>query len=577
MVVVGAGIVGPTAADELSRAGVGVRVLESRRLGSRGDGLHPPPRSAAAGSRHHDRPAPRHRRGAPLRRRETQGRRAPAGPPRRFASPVQERGARSPTPLGRSGLPTIEAEPRRPGPRGAGGAGGAAALSVARRGRHRPRGPGPPDPVPHLAGLADAVAAAGGHVHEQTRVVAADRVSRGDGARFAVRTDQGDLRARHVLMCTGLPRRRPRPLLRPPRARRWSYRVACGSRVGPPPDLAMAINVDSPTRSLRTAPDPAGGPDLLLVGGEGTWSGAARHRRPGTRPWWPGLRPTTRWTRWRRWSTQDYESVDELPHVGGAAPARRDARRPGFAKWGMTNGTRRRAGAGRRRARPSDPVLAGALTPAGATSVAPPGGWSSSTPRSPTASWPTARDPAAGRGAGEGAATVTAFGRTGRSCVDGEEHGVAAVCPRTWAACWRGTPPSARGTALHGSPVRLRRPRAAGPGGHGTCAAGAAGPPAPGPGDRRPGGRGQEAQARSGSAGPGVTTVGAAARTRHAPGVEDVAAEAGLDQCGQGGGAEETSAARCGSSSTRAWARSWAPPAGGGRRPDVHVGEPRAP
>lgn len=342
VVVVGAGIAGLTAADELSRAGVGVRVLESRRLGSGATGFTTAKISRLQGSRHHT-IARRHgtdavRHYADANREGAEHLRARLDA---LGLPVQERDAVTYA-LGRSGLPTIEAELE---------ASRAAGVPVERA--VQPPDLGSPvagaivlagqaqfDPVPYLAGLADAVAAAGGHVHEQTRVVAVDRVSRGDGARFAVRTDRGDLRARHVLMCTGLPvvdRGLYFARLEPLR----SYCVALRVEGGPPPDLAMAINVDSPTRSLRTAPDPAGGPDLLLVGGEGHVVG----REPDTVARyealvaWAEAHHTVDEVAWR-WSTQDYESVDELPYVGGGGtlpPGLLVA--TGFAKWGMTNGT----------------------------------------------------------------------------------------------------------------------------------------------------------------------------------------------------------------------------------------------
>lgn len=434
VVVVGAGMAGLTAADVLSRAGVGVRVLESRRLGSGATGFTTAKISLLQGSRHHT-IARRH--GAATVRHYADANREGAEHLRarldELGLPVEERDAVTYA-LGRGGLPTVEGELEAS--RAAGVPVERALqppdLGVAVAGAVVLPGQAQFDPVPYLGALATAVEAAGGRVHEETRVVAVDRDDRaGDETRFVVRTERGAVRARHVLVCTGMPlvdRGLYFARLEPLR----SYCVALRVDGGPPPGLPMAINVDSPTRSLRTAPDPAGGPDLLLVGGEGHVVG----REPDTVgryealvAWAEAHHPVTE-VAWR-WSTQDYEAVDELPYVGGGGTLPDGMLvATGFAKWGMTNG----AAAG----------LALADDVRGR----------------PARSWRGAFD--AGRGdlarsagrlvelnakvayrmvvdrlaalrpagtPGEGGATVGALGHTGRACVDGEAHEVSAVCP----------------------------------------------------------------------------------------------------------------------------------------------------
>lgn len=104
---------------------------------------------------------------------------------------------------------------------------------------------------------------------------------------------------------------------------------------GPLPQ-GMYLGIDSPSRSLRTAPD-----GQLLVGGEShtTGRGGPTSRR---------VAELDRWTREhfdaRRvtaaWAAQDYTTADKLPFVGPLLPTNdRVVVASGFAKWGMTGGT----------------------------------------------------------------------------------------------------------------------------------------------------------------------------------------------------------------------------------------------
>jgi glycine/D-amino acid oxidase-like deaminating enzyme/nitrite reductase/ring-hydroxylating ferredoxin subunit len=101
----------------------------------------------------------------------------------------------------------------------------------------------------------------------------------------------------------------------------------------------MFITAARPTRSLRTAPL-AGGGRLLLVGGEG--------HSVGDRP--PTPRPYETLERFMRdhfdvsevsyrWSTQDNYTVDGLPFVGEVPGAAGIHTATGFGGWGMSNGT----------------------------------------------------------------------------------------------------------------------------------------------------------------------------------------------------------------------------------------------
>jgi Rieske Fe-S protein len=100
----------------------------------------------------------------------------------------------------------------------------------------------------------------------------------------------------------------------------------------------MYLSVDSPTRSVRPHPDPAG--TKLIITGEEHKTG--QEPEPMAR-----FDALERYARERltaepehRWSAQDYRSSDGLPFIGRLDPRNeRIVGATGFRKWGMTNGT----------------------------------------------------------------------------------------------------------------------------------------------------------------------------------------------------------------------------------------------
>lgn len=100
----------------------------------------------------------------------------------------------------------------------------------------------------------------------------------------------------------------------------------------------MYLSADSPSRSLRDAPD--GDDTLLLVGGAGHKVGGPVSEqsrldelRAWTREWFPQAVET------HAWSAQDYVPHHALPFAGPLLPGRPDILvAGGFSKWGMTNG-----------------------------------------------------------------------------------------------------------------------------------------------------------------------------------------------------------------------------------------------
>jgi glycine/D-amino acid oxidase-like deaminating enzyme/nitrite reductase/ring-hydroxylating ferredoxin subunit len=176
-------------------------------------------------------------------------------------------------------------------------------------------------PVQYTQGLARLLA---GAVYERSRVVAVD-----EGAPCRVRTDEGEVRAEHVVVAAHAPfldRGLYFARLLPSR----SYCIAARLASGAPPS-GMGISAGSPTRSVRSYGE------LLLVGGEAHATGAAeatpqRYRRLETfaRSHWDVGDVSY------RWSAQDPAHYDRLPVIG---PYRLGSARlwvaAGFMKWGM--------------------------------------------------------------------------------------------------------------------------------------------------------------------------------------------------------------------------------------------------
>jgi glycine/D-amino acid oxidase-like deaminating enzyme/nitrite reductase/ring-hydroxylating ferredoxin subunit len=187
-------------------------------------------------------------------------------------------------------------------------------------------------PRDYVLGLADAVHGDGCVVAERCRVLDVDA-----GSPHRVDYEGGELLADHVVLATHMPFLDRGGLF----AKAHPSRSYCLSAVvdGPVPE-SMAINVESPTRSVRSY-SREGVPRIVVSGGVG--------HKPGDDPHEP--RQWADLLEWAhahfrvtavdyRWSAQDYVSVDGMPYIGRLS--RSDDRlwtATGYRKWGMTNGT----------------------------------------------------------------------------------------------------------------------------------------------------------------------------------------------------------------------------------------------
>lgn len=288
------------------------------------------------------------------------------------------------------------------------------------------------DPLELVGALADDVRRHGGTIVEHTRVEA---VEGQDPIRVV--TASGDAIANRVVLATNMPvLDRGGFFARATPAR--SYAVAFAT--DEPAVDGMYLSADSPSRSLRDAPDDGSGP-VLLIGGNGHTTGRSaspREKIADLMAWtaehFPGAEPL------QAWSAQDYLPAGALPWAGPLTPGRDDLLVAGaFAKWGFTNGVAAALALSGR-------ILGGHITWADVFDP-----WSARKLRGiPSAAainatvgvemargWIRPLAGTASRGArrsqlADGDGTVCfdhVGGPTGTSRVDGAEHRVSAVCP----------------------------------------------------------------------------------------------------------------------------------------------------
>jgi len=187
------------------------------------------------------------------------------------------------------------------------------------------------NPAQYLVGLAASVKKAGGFIFENTRVHDIKA-----GRRWRGMTERGRIDAENVVVATNLPitgsghydvRTRPRGHIA------MAFRVDSATTV-----QGMFIGIDHPTHSIRTGRDDEG--PLLIVLGPAFVTGqegdvAARFRLLDE---WAHKNLPVRQAAWR-WFNEDYDTPDRVPYVGEPEKKSKGLYiATGFNGWGISNG-----------------------------------------------------------------------------------------------------------------------------------------------------------------------------------------------------------------------------------------------
>jgi glycine/D-amino acid oxidase-like deaminating enzyme/nitrite reductase/ring-hydroxylating ferredoxin subunit len=187
------------------------------------------------------------------------------------------------------------------------------------------------NPAQYLVGLAAAVKEAGGSIFENTRVHDVR-----PGRRWRVITELGRIDAESVVVATNLPIAGPGHYDVKTRPR---GHIAMGFRSGSATAVeGMFIGIDHPTHSIRTGRDDEG--PLLVVLGPAFITGqegdvAARFRQLDE---WAHKNLLVGQAMWR-WFNEDYDTADRVPYVGEPEKKSKGLYiATGFNGWGISNG-----------------------------------------------------------------------------------------------------------------------------------------------------------------------------------------------------------------------------------------------
>lgn len=189
------------------------------------------------------------------------------------------------------------------------------------------------NPTRYLLGLANAVQARGGRIHQQTRARSFEHKGR-----WQVGFEGGSIDAEQVILATHMPVETPIDLVSPTQPR---CHVAMAFRPQGDAHLeGMFIGVDEPTHSIRMGHDTEG-PLLIVLGPrfKTGQDGDVARRFVDLESWARGNLPVSE-PAWR-WCNEDYDTADRMAYVGEPdsekAPGLFVA--TGFNGWGISNGT----------------------------------------------------------------------------------------------------------------------------------------------------------------------------------------------------------------------------------------------
>ena len=189
------------------------------------------------------------------------------------------------------------------------------------------------NPAQYLVGLAAAVAERGGRIFEQSRA----RLI-GEASRWRVVTDEGTVHCEHVVIATNMTVKSPVGMSRRTQPR---SHTAMAFRIDDPGAVeGMFIGIDDPTHSIRTGRD-ADGPLLVVLGPKFNTGqdGDVAERFVDLERWARQNLPVGE-SVWR-WCNEDYDTPDRVPYVGTPDPDKAPGFHiaTGFNAWGISNGT----------------------------------------------------------------------------------------------------------------------------------------------------------------------------------------------------------------------------------------------
>ncbi|MBG5756645.1 FAD-dependent oxidoreductase [Pseudomonas aeruginosa] len=189
------------------------------------------------------------------------------------------------------------------------------------------------NPARYLVGLARALEAGGGQVYRRTRATGFEH-----DRRWRIAFDGGTLEADRVVLATHLPVETPVDYASPTQPR---CHVAMAFRLEERARLpGMFIGIDPPTHSIRSGRD-AEGPLLLVLGPRFNTGqdGDVARRFVELEDWARRHLPVAE-AAWR-WCNEDYDTPDRMPYVGEADPRKAPGLyvATGFNAWGISTGT----------------------------------------------------------------------------------------------------------------------------------------------------------------------------------------------------------------------------------------------
>ncbi|UVC08388.1 FAD-dependent oxidoreductase [Rhizobium sp. TH2] len=189
------------------------------------------------------------------------------------------------------------------------------------------------NPARYLVGLAAAVTVCGGRIFEASRAGEFE-----EAERWRVLTDGGSVDAENVVVATNMTVKSPVGMARRTQPR---CHTVMAFRINDPALIdGMFIGIDDPTHSLRLGRD-RDGPLLIVLGPKfNTGQDGDVARRFVDLERWTKARFPVGEAAWH-WCNEDYDTPDKVPYAGAADPEKAPGFyiATGFNGWGISNGT----------------------------------------------------------------------------------------------------------------------------------------------------------------------------------------------------------------------------------------------